>query len=492
MSAPPYDRLSGLDHTFLLLEGANTHMHVAATLIFEAGALGRAGAGLDIERIRAYVASRLHLIPRYRQRLAHTPLDNHPVWIDDEHFNLDYHVRHTSLPRPGDERQLKRLAARIMSQQLDRAKPLWELWVVEGLEGDRFALVAKTHHCMIDGLAAVDLLAVLLRNDASEGIELGPPFKPRSAPSRLRLASDEVVRLATSPLGLLQTLRRGIGDPGELRGEALSRLRGLAETLGIGLRSGEATPLNRPIGPHRRFDWIAMDLADVREVKKRLGGTLNDVVLATTAGALRTFLQQKRVDVDQLNFRILAPVSMRDPAQEGTLGNQISMWLLDLPIGEADPKLRLDQIHDTTEELKETRQAVGARLLAQATNWTGSTLLSMGVRLLHRALPFHMVVTNVPGPQIPLYLLGARMLEAYPQVPLFMNQGLGVALFSYVGRLYWGFNADWDRVPDVPLFADAIVASFNELRSAALASEAPHRRRRARAPRAAGRPIGEA
>ncbi len=467
MAPQNYERLAGLDHTFLVFESARTHMHVAATLIFDAKPLTRPEGGIDIERIRAYTASRLHLIPRYRERLAYTPLDRHPIWIDDDHFNIEYHVRHTCLPSPGDERQLKRLAGRIMSQQLDRDKPLWEIWVVEGLQHDRCALVTKTHHCMIDGVAAVDLLAVLMRPEPTESIEEAPPYIPRPAPDRIRLLRDEVRRLAWTPFALARGARRWLEEPEELRSDLRERMRGLAETLGVGLAGAGDTPLNQPIGPHRRFDWVSMDLGVVRNVKNRLGGTVNDVVLATVTGAVREFLRYRRVDVEALSFRVLAPVSVRRKDERGTLGNRVSVWFVDLPIAERDPRVRLEQIRETTAELKESKQALGASLLTRASEWTGSTLLSMGVQILHRALPFNLVVTNVPGPQVPLYLLGSQLQECYPQVPLFMGQGLGVALFSYAGRLNWGFNADWDRVPDLSLFADAIVASFKELRDAA-------------------------
>ena len=465
---PPqtYERLSGMDHTFLMFEEAQTHMHVAATMIFDAKPLSWPDGGIDIERIRAYTASRLHLMPRYRQRLAYTPLDRHPIWVDDDHFNINYHVRHTCLPRPGDVRQLKRLAGRIMSQQLDRHRPLWEIWVVEGLEGGRFALVSKTHHCMIDGIAGVDLLAVMLHPEPNQEFEEPPPFVNRPIPGPITLMRDEVGRLARSPLGFARQVCQGLREPEWFRSEVADRVRTFLGTV-LGLRGPGETPLNRPIGPHRRFDWIAMDLAAVRDVKNRLGGTVNDVVLATVAGAARAFLKRRRAHVDSLNYRVLAPVSMRTQSEEGTLGNRISMWLIDLPIAEPDPRRRVEQIRAATSELKESRQALGAELLTQATEWTGSTLLSVGVQILHRALPFNLIVTNVPGPQIPLHFLDAQLLECYPLVPLFRRQGLGVALFSYAGRLFWGFNADWDLVPDLWLFKDAIVASFDELRTVA-------------------------
>ena len=460
MAGEAYERLGGMDSSFLVFEGPTTHMHVSATLVFDSGPIAKPDGGIDIDQIKAYIASRLHLIPRFRQRLAYVPVENHPVWVDDEHFNIHYHVRHTSLPRPGDDLQLKRLAARIMSQQLDRAKPLWEFWIVEGLQNNRFAIVNKTHHCMIDGLAGVDLLAILMSLEPIDEIEESPAFVPKPAPKGIDLVRSELLRRAYSSFEVVRGLRRALEGGAELGW----RVRALGETLGQGLRSAPETPINQPIGPHRRFDYLSMELEDVRAVKNKLGGTVNDVVLATVAGAVRKFLQRRRVEIDPLKFRVLAPVSARSKEQKGVLGNQLSMWLLDLPIAEADPKKRLEKLCQVTGALKESKQALGARTLVQATEWTGSTLLSLASRLLHRARPFNLIVTNVPGPQVPVYLLGAQLESCYPQVPLFPNQALGVALLSYNGRLCWGFNADWDLVPDLPLFADSIVASFNELR----------------------------
>lgn len=466
MAGEYYERFEGLDHSFLVLEGPSTHMHVAAALLFDASPLTGHGGGLDIDRIRAHVASRLHLLPRYRQRVAWIPLENHPVWVDDDHFNLDYHVRHTSLPRPGDDPQLKRLCARIMSQQLDRAKPLWELWVVEGLEDGRFALLAKTHHCMVDGLAGVDLLGLLLSPTREPSIEESPPFVPRPAPSGVELLRGEILRRVPSPFGLARAVSAALRAPERIGAELAGRALAIAETLSSGLRGSSPTPLNRPVGPHRRFDWLTLSLDDVREVKQRLGGTVNDVVLATVSGAVRSFLDRRRVDPGEISFRALTPVSVRSREDRRPSGNRISMWLVDLPVAEPDPAVRLEKIRETTSKLKESNQALGAKALVQATEWTGSTLLSLGVQLIERTRPFNLVVTNVPGPQVPLYLLGAELQSCFPVVPLWANQGLGVAIFSYRGALCWGFNADWDLLPDLAVFADGIAASFAELRSA--------------------------
>ena len=461
-----YDRLSVVDNSFLAIEGPNNHQHVAAAMVLDARPVSRPDGGLEIETIRTYIASRLHLIPRYRQKLTTIPLGNRLVWVDDEHFNVDYHVRHTSLPRPGDERQLKRLAARIVSQQLDRAKPLWEIWVVEGLEGDRFALVAKTHHCMVDGISGVDLLAVLLNPMPTAEFTSGPTWIPRPGPTPLQIFRDEMLRRLREPLALLWENPCPFRSPLAIAGRFWEGLSAVGETLSAAAHPASPTPINQPIGPHRRYDWLAMDLGAVKTVKNRLGGTVNDIVLATVAGALRHFLEGRRVNVDVLDIRASIPVSVRTDEQRGTLGNQIALWVTALPVAERDPRRRLAQVRESTARLKESRQTMGAQVLAAVSEWTSTTLLSLAVRLSTRSRPFNLVVTNVPGPQIPLYLLGAELRQCYPMLALLENQALGVALFSYAGHLGWGFIADWDLVPDLHDFVLAIDTSFRELQNA--------------------------
>jgi WS/DGAT/MGAT family acyltransferase len=501
MARYAYERLTALDNSFLVLEKPNSYMHVASTQIFEAGPLRREEGGIDAERIKHATDCLLHLIPRYRQKLAYVPLENSPVWIDDERFNIDYHVRHTSLPRPGNEEQLKRLSARVMQQHLDRTRPLWEMWVVEGLEGDRFAIISKVHHCMIDGISGVDLLMVLLSTTPEFEPPTPPPYIPRSAPSSLELLRDEIVRRAAMPLQALRGVRSFLREAQDVRRDVALRTRALAETLGTSLRRVSATPLNEEIGPHRRFDWLKMDLAEVKELRKDLGGSLNDIVLCITTGAVRSFFQQRRVSVEEIQFRILAPVSVRSEDERGRLGNRVSAWIVDLPIAEPDRAKQLAAISERTAELKESKQAVGAELLTQVAEWTPSTLLALGARNVTRLLPFNMVVTNVPGPQIGVYLLGAKLLEIHPHVPLADTLGLGIALMSYNGQLCWGFNADYDLVPDLGDFVQAIRDSFAELRALASrrrdsaqaggAKPRPRARRGGSSPRKAARRSGE-
>ncbi|MCP4006980.1 MAG: wax ester/triacylglycerol synthase family O-acyltransferase [bacterium] len=463
MSSYRFERLSAQDAAFLAAEGPNTHMHVGAVFLAESGGLKTEEGGVDIQRVRDFIAARLHRIPRYRQRLAYTPLRGIPVWIDDEHFHIDYHVRHTSLPRPGTDDQLKKLIARITSQQLDRRRPLWETWVVEGLDyGNRLALITKVHHCMIDGAAGSDLMMVLMSLDPNEEIGTAPSFVPRPHPSALELMRDDVGQVLTGPFEMAQRVRESMGET-----DPRDALRGVGELVRSGLSPAPSTPINLPIGPHRRFDWIVTDLDDVKMVKDKLGGTVNDVVLTVVAGAVRSFLRYRRVDVTDIDFKVSAPVSMRSPSDKGAMGNRVSAWIVPLPVGEDDPMTRLELVREATGHLKGSQGALGADVLSAVTEWTGTTLLSLGTRLQNVFLPANMIVTNVPGPQIPLYLVGAKLLETFPIVPLFASQGLGIALFSYDGRLCWGLNADHDVMADLREFRTGLQTSFDELRTLA-------------------------
>jgi WS/DGAT/MGAT family acyltransferase len=465
-----YERLTAQDRPFLHFETPNCHMHLGGTAIFEAGPLATPAGGIDIERIRARIRSRLHLIPRYRQRLAHVPIEGHPVWVDDEHFNLSFHVRHAALPRPGSERQLKRLAGRIMSQQLDRARPLWEVWIVEGLEGNRFAFVTKTHHAIADGISTVDLLSVLLSFDRDETIEEAPEWTPRPAPGPGELLRGEWLRRMRLPLALWSGAREVVRRPDRVSARVAEGVAAVLRFIGAGLPLPSDTPLNRPIGPHRRLDWLALDLAEVKAVKNSLGGTVNDVVLATVTGAVRRFLRHRHVDLARLNYRAVVPVSVRSLDERGLANNRASAWLMSLPIQTGSVGKRFAQVREMTARLKESRQERGPEVLGQAVDLAGGAFLALGVRLVSRLSPYNLIVTNIPGPPGPLYLVGARLLAGYPLVPLFENQGLAIALFSYDGRLFWGLNADLDLVPDLEDFVTAIAVSFSELHDLARAA----------------------
>ena len=465
MARYAYDRLTALDNSFLVLEKANAYMHVASTQIHEAGPLRGPDGGIDGERFRELAAASLHRIPRYRQKLAYVPIEGSPVWVDDDRFNLTYHIRHTSLPRPGTERQLKRLSARIMQQHLDRRRPLWEMWLVEGLEGDRFAVISKIHHCMIDGVSGVDIMKVLMRQTPDESIPESPSYIPRPAPSRMELLRSAVWRRATLPLTAVRDFSEFVSHASDARREIKVRARAVAETLGTTFHTPSETPINGEIGPHRRFDWMDMPISEIKVIRKALGGSLNDVVLTIVTGAVRRFLERRQVNPRDIEFRVMTPVSVRSDDEHGTMGNRVSAWTIELPLAEADPRKQLEAISKRTAELKESKQAVGAEVLTQVAEWTPSTLLALGARNATRIMPFNMVVTNVPGPQYPMYMLGSRMVGVYPHVPLIGNLGLGVALLSYDGKLHWGFNADWDLIPDLHDFVLAVQEAFRELRA---------------------------
>jgi len=468
MNEPYYDRLTQLDNSFLIYEDAGpaAAMHVASTQIHEAAPLQRDDGSLDIERIEEYVLSRLDQIPRYRQRIHRTPLEGHPVWVDDASFNIHYHVRHTRMPHPGSERQLKRLAGRIFSQRLDREKPLWELWVIEGLEDNRLAFLSKVHHCMVDGVSGSELLAALLSPTPQEKPEPPPHWTPRSIPSDVALGAGEIARVVNAPISLGRAAARLVRDEDHSRHRLAERMRAVRRVVSD---SGGTTPVafNRPVGPHRRIDWVTLPIDEIKRLGRSLGATLNDVVLATAAGAFGRFLSQDRgMDLEDLRFRVLTPVNVRREDQRGALGNQVSAWTVDLPIAERDPKVRVESIREETAELKESHAALGAESIGKVTEWTGSGLLSLTARLVSTGTPFNTVVTNVPGPQIPLYFLESRLLAIHPHVPLMGTMGIGIALFSYDGLLSWGLSADWDLVPDLHQLAGAVEDAFEELRAA--------------------------
>jgi diacylglycerol O-acyltransferase / wax synthase len=473
MPDPFYEPLSYLDSSFLALETRTTHMHVAAVALFEAGPLQGENGGIDIARIRQHIGSKLQYIPRYRQRLGYVPYNRSPVWIDDDTFNFDYHVRHTSLPRPGSDQQLRNLAGRIVSQQLDRSKPLWELWVVEGVQDDKFAIIAKIHHCMIDGIAGVDLTTILLNVVPTSEIEDTPEWRPRPAPNGTQLAVAEIARTARRTIDHLGSVGEVVREGRQLLDSVSRRISAVKNSLESGwLTPTGRTPLNPDIGPNRRFDSTEIPLDEVKAVKNALGGSLNDVILATVAGAIRHFLEVERnFSTAGVEFRVMAPVSVRKDGQRGQLGNQVAMWLVTLPVDEPDPVERLRKIAAETLHLKRSDQALGAATLVDLSRGTPLPLLSLANRLVGSAVrPFNMTVTNIPGPQFPMYLLESKMLANYPIVPLWQQHGVGIALFSYDGRLLWGIHADYDTLPDSADFVSSIHHSFELLRSAAAAT----------------------
>lgn len=465
MAYTHYDRLTALDASFLGLESDAVHMHVGSVGIFDPGPMTDEFGAVDFDEVIELTEAGLLRAPRFRQKLAVAPFSDHPVWVDDEHFNLLYHLRHTALPIPGDDRQLKRLVGRIMSEKLDRAKPMWEMWIVEGLEGGRIALISKVHHCLIDGISGVDLLAAFMGPDASyRATKSEYSWVPRPAPSSAQLAADEVLRRASLPGKALAGAVRALGHAEESIREVSRGATGFVQGLSKAISPASETPLNVPIGPHRRFDWTRFDLAVVREIKTKLGGTINDVVLACVTGAVRKYLVDRSFDFTDVDVRVFIPVSTRDESQRGKLGNRVSMVVASIPVGEPDPKKRLELIIKETKSIKESGQAEGTEAFEELSDLVSDNLITSLAKLAASRRTFNLVVTNVPGPPVPIYLNGGKLLESYPLVPLYENQALGIALFSYDGGLHWGFNSCWDNMPELHEFVFAIENEFETLR----------------------------
>jgi WS/DGAT/MGAT family acyltransferase len=436
-------------------------MHGSGVQIFDAGPLAKPEGGIDFEAIKKSYAAVLHRVPRYRQKLAWVPGIAQAVWVDDEHFNLDYHMRHSALPRPGSEAQLARMAARVMEQPLDRARPLWEVWVVEGLEGGRFALISKTHHCVFDGASGMGLMGFLLSPDPQRKIPEPPRFVPLGRPSDGELARAwrrHRLKLPLRALGDLRGFLRGCDD---LPSDLLRRARAVRELALTKLHPASETALNGPVGPHRLFSWLELSLDEIKAIKQARGCSVNDVVLAIATGALRDFLIVRQERPEDLDFRVATPVDVRGSADRGRYGNKVSSWIVPLPIGEADPLAQLDAIHRTTRRMKDSGQADAVAMMTSLRDY-----FAFDIQRLQRGT-MNAFITNVPGPQMPLYMAGARLLALYAQAPLIENLGLVIGATSYDGKLFFGLNADSDRVPDLDELTDFLRASARRLAEAA-------------------------
>ncbi len=456
------DRLSALDVSFLYMEEPSTPMHVGGLLTFEPPV-----EGFDYDGLVDLIGRRIGLVPRYRQKIKWVPgrLAS-PVWIDDPDFDLAYHVRRSGLPKPGSDEQLRELAARLISRPLDRTRPLWELYLIEGLSGGRVAIMTKTHHAMVDGVSAVDLSTVIL-DVTPQPRETEPDlWVPEREPSGLTLVADAVKEIVQRPTAVLDTLRMGVADARAVAGRAVGVLSGLTATARVVARPAPGSPLNVSVGEQRRFGVARTSLDDYKKVRKAHGGTVNDVVLATCAGALRNWLLSRGEPVvGSTEIRAMVPVSVRGPDEQGGLGNRVSSMFVELPVGEANPVVRLSRVSHAMKGLKESGQSVGADVLVRLAGFAAPTLHAVGARVANRATHrlFNLVITNVPGPQFPLYANGARMLEVFPVVPLVKNTALSIGLMSYNGRVYYGLTADRDAMADVDLVGALIQESLDEL-----------------------------
>jgi diacylglycerol O-acyltransferase / wax synthase len=462
------DRLSALDTAFLHLEDDSTaHMHVASVMVFE-------GDAPTPKELTDHVLSRLHLVPRYRQRLAYVPLDQgRPLWTDDPHFNPRYHIRHTALPRPADEAALKQLAGRLFSQRLDRSKPLWEIWLVQRMAGRRFALIAKTHHALVDGISGVDITTVLFDTSPEPAGTSTPPvpWTAKPLPGSAKLLGEALVERATVPAEMGRGARALLRAPRKVASQLIEGVRDVGASALAGISSpAPPSPFNVDIGPHRRYTFLNAELAQFKAIKDSLGGTLNDVVLASVSLALGRYLRGQGHDTEGLVLKAMVPVSVRTDSkrggaqhQAGMEGNQVAAMWAPLPVGVENPAECLAQIRDAMEDLKHSGQAVGAQVLTNLAGFAPPTILSQAARLQARQRYFNLVVTNVPGPQFPLYLLGHRLRGLYPVVPLARRQALGIAVMSYDGRLGFGLLADYDAVPELEAIArdlDRAIASL--------------------------------
>ncbi|CAN5568827.1 wax ester/triacylglycerol synthase family O-acyltransferase [soil metagenome] len=456
------DRLSPLDVSFLYLEGRATPMHVGGLAIF-----AMPKAGFDYDTLASLIEKRISLVPRYRQKIKWVP--GHlasPVWVDDAEFDLSYHVRRSALPRPGSDDQLRELVARVQSRPLDRNRPLWEMYLVEGLASNRFAIITKTHHAMVDGISAIDISQVILDSTPVPREIPDDLWMPRPEPGAASLVVDAVSELVKRPTAVVDTMRIGLADMRNVTASVAGAVTGLLAAARIAARPAPVSPLNAPIGSQRRFAIARTDLDDYKKVRKQVDSTVNDVVLATVAGAIRGWLLSRGESVTPASVvRAMVPVSVRGDSESGQLGNRVSSYLVDLPVGEPNPVVRLSQVSYAMKAHKESGQSVGADALVALSGFAPPTLHAMGARAASsftRRL-FNVVVTNVPGPQFPLYAAGARMLEMYPVVPLATGQALSIGLTSYDGGVYFGLNADRDAMYDADVLASLIEESLAEL-----------------------------
>ncbi len=456
------DRLTAVDASFLTNESSSSHMHIGAILIFE-------GPPPKYNDLVEHVRKRLPLVPRFRQKLVVPPLEaGRPLWADDVNFNLTYHIRHTALPEPGGEEQLKRLAGRIFSQQLDRSKPLWELWLAQNLERNRFAILTKTHHAMVDGISGVDIGTVLfdLERDAAP-LELEDDWVPQPEPGTTELVARGIADAVAAPVKLAERAVDVVRNPETTARKAVEALEGVGEIVSAFADPAPDVPLNDEIGPHRRYVWARSELAAFKRIKDNLGGTVNDVVLAVITGALRRWLHGRGIRTEGLELRALVPVSVRSEDERGNLGNRIALMRGPLPVYIEDPVRRLRTVSDAMAGLKRSKQALGAEVISRFNDFAPPTILAQAARINFSTRLFNLIVTNVPGPQLPLYVLGRELEEVFPVAFLPQNHSLAVAIMSYHGKVGFGLLADYDSMGDIDVVSNGLNESLAELEAAA-------------------------
>jgi WS/DGAT/MGAT family acyltransferase len=459
-----YDRLGALDETFLYLESAETPMHLAAVAIFEREPLYGADGRFRLDDVRALVTSRLPLIPRFRRKIAYVPFGlGRPVWVDDADFDVSRHVKVTSLPPPGTRQQLVALAERLNEQVLDREHPLWEVWFVEGLDrGQRLGLLYKSHHALTDGISLVDIATAMLDGGAEPTIVDPPLWHADPAPDPARLMLDSLRDRVHTPIELASLARRVVRAPRE----AVERVVHVARSVATLFENGLIAPIlsvNAPIGRGRRIATVRIPLDLVRRVRKQYDCTVNDAILAGVGGGVARLLEMRGELREGLSVKVFCPVSVREEEQRTQLGNRISAIFVPLVVGEPDPLARLDAVRAATAHLKQRDQAIGPSTLIGLSEYAAPALLALAARAAHGQRFANLMVTNIPGPQVPLYCLGAQMLEVYPLVPLSRNLTINVAVLSYCGQLHFGIIGDGDAAPDLEVLAGGIEDAFEEL-----------------------------
>lgn len=448
--------MSPQDAGFLHIEGPNNPMHIGGVSIFE-------GPVPPFGYLEGMVASKLDAVPRYRQKVRFVPFAlGRPVWVDDPHFNLRYHLRHSAVPAPGTEEVLRQTAARIFAQHLDRRRPLWEIWMIEGVSENRWALLSKVHHSMVDGVSATDLMTVMF--DDSPPQTPKQAWQPAPEPNGAELVARTLTHLAASPGEQLRVLRAATRRPRASLEQALVLVRAMSSAAGL-LRPVGSSSLTGSIGPHRTWSTAYVHLSDVKAIRSALGGTVNDVMLTSVAGGLRELLQSRGENVEGRSVRVLVPVSVRRPGERGVYNNQVSAMFPTLPVGLEDPVERLQSVRTQMDKLKQSGQAVAGEVLTSLSGFAPPLLLALGGRLAARSpnLGVQTGVTNVPGPQQPLQTLGRRLLESFPFVPLIGNVRISIAIFSYNGGLYFGVTGDYDSSSDIDVLTAGIERGVAEL-----------------------------
>jgi WS/DGAT/MGAT family acyltransferase len=462
--APP-ERLTPLDASFLYLERPAMHMHVAALSVFDPSS--RPDGRLRFEDVEANLASRIHLAPRFRHKVLTVPLNlGLPLWVDDPHFDLHFHVRRAALPAPGGRRELTQYAQRILSRPLDRTRPLWELYVIEGLEDGHVATLLKVHHAMIDGISGVRLAAALwdLEPEAPP-VPAAPAWRPEPEPSVDELMREAFQGLATHPVrALTDALEFARRQPVVAALNVGSVVSGVRSILDMGTRP--ESPFNVEIGPNRRFAIADTPLQRLKDVKNALGGTVNDVVLATVGGALHRLLRARKEPTRGRTLRVMVPVSVRAPGDRA-IGNRVAPALVDVPVGAMGAKRRLAEVRKGTEHLKSSMMALSADTIINLGAYAPGGLLAAVARAASLGPWFNLVVSNIPGPQQPMYLAGARLVASYPSLPLNRNSALSIACSSLGGTMAFGVTGDWDALPDAELLALGLEEALDELAKAA-------------------------